>query len=61
VHELANERKTELAALKVMIKQLDDIAVGEVRSSMMQKSMRTMMTEMKAVSDGAAEVRMPPA
>ena len=61
MHGLAKEREVELEALKKMIKQLNDIAVGEERSSMMQKSMRTLMNEIKAVSDGAAEVRMTPA
>ena len=45
IHELAAERKIELAALKKMVSTLDGIATGEMRASIMAKSMRSMITE----------------
>jgi len=43
IHELANERKTEIGALRVMVKTLHNVAIGEERASMLAKSMRGMI------------------
>ena len=39
IHELAAERKSEIAALEKMVKTLDSIADGEERASLMAQSL----------------------
>ena len=64
MHDLAAERKSELAALEEMVQTLDKIAAQEQAASFMQKSMRGIIEE-EMKSQGADEedlekVRMTP-
>jgi len=57
IHELAAERKEEIAALRAMVKTIDKIAKGEERASLLAKSMRSMIADQMA-KDGASESAM---
>jgi len=45
IHELALERKVELAALRSTVTTLDNIAAGEERAAFLAKSMRSLVAE----------------
>ncbi len=55
MHELAAERKTELAQLNKMVETLGKVAAGEERASILAQSMRKMVAQ-KGEAAGAGDM-----